>query len=232
LASLFPQLGVIVAEASLDDDAGPVNEAEAALVAGCEEKRRREFALARHCARKALAGLGIVDFALLAGPDRAPIWPASVVGSITHTEGGATGYCGVAVAHRRVAAGLGIDAEPRQPLPAELWPRVLDESEYLAVLDAREPGVFARLVFSAKEAAYKAIYPMRRQFLDFPDIHLEFLPEPGRFVALLVGPATPAANPLLGRFVIDDDLLVTGVIVPAESSPTAEEVLSPRRVPC
>src|SRR5690349_17676802 len=63
---------------------------EAALVARGADKRRREFAGGRACARRALAALDAPSAALLVAAERAPAWPAGWVGSITH----AAGYCG------------------------------------------------------------------------------------------------------------------------------------------
>jgi 4'-phosphopantetheinyl transferase EntD len=234
LAALFGQSGIVTHETSLGEAGEPLYDEEAALVANFSEKRRREFVAGRRCARRALADLGITDFPLLAGPDRAPLWPGAVVGSITHTEVGAGGYCGVAVAHRRLVAGLGVDAEPRQPLSPELWPRVLDAEEGRAALAAAEPGVWARLIFSAKEAVYKAIYPLCRRFLDFPDVHIQVLPRYGHFLAEFVGAArsiAPAGS-LVGRFLADDELLIATVLLPASGSPLAQEGLSLHHVPC
>jgi 4'-phosphopantetheinyl transferase EntD len=234
MATLFGRSGIIAHEGTLADDGEPLYEEEDLLVTGASEKRRRDFVAGRRCARAALARLGIHDFPLLAGPDRAPLWPGAVVGSITHTEAGTHGYCGAAVAHRRLLAGLGIDAEPRLPLPVELWPRVLDPDEGRLVLAAEQPGVQARLLFSAKEATYKALYPLRGRFLDFSDVHIRFLPGPGCFVAELAGAAQLAApGPLLlGRFLMDDELLITAVLLPASGSPLAQEWLSLGLVPC
>jgi len=235
LAGLFGQSGVVTRETTLGETSEPLAVEEALLAAGWADKRRVEFAAARRCARRALAELGITNFPLLAGPDRAPIWPEQVVGSITHTDGVASGYCGVAVASRRLAAGLGIDAEPRQPLPAELWPRILDGEEKRAALASDEPGECARLIFSAKEATYKAVYPTLKRFLDFPDVHIRLLRAQGLFVAELTGATRaipPAAGPLMGRFRIDHELILTGVLLPQGTSTTTQEGLSPRAVPC
>ncbi len=197
------------------------------------EKRRREFAAGRRCARQALGQLDIHDFALLPGQDRAPIWPADAVGSITHTEVAPAGYCAVAVARRDHVRALGIDAEPRHSLPRDLWALILDASEQRAALHAPEPGVFARLVFSAKEAVYKALYPICRNFLDFMDVHIEFHLEAGRFCAEMR--RTPAADigaGIVGRFVIDGRLIMAGVALTALNLQLPCRLLSPQHSRC
>ncbi len=237
LLNVFLQPGVVVQEATLQEGGEPPYPEEVRMATGCVEKRRREIAASRICARRALAGLGIEDFPVLARSDRSPIWPAGVVGSITHTDGGKHGYCGVAVADRRVALGLGIDAEPNQPLPGEIWPMVLDEAEQEAVLRCDEPGKRARLIFSAKEATYKALYQVTGQFLDFSDVHVDVLPSQSVFLARLIGERNSPGSPLgvlPGRFVTDEELVVTGVHLCPVGQPLArpQEGLSKRAVPC
>ena len=48
------------------------------------DKRRRELATARACARRALAQLGLPPAPIVPGTRGAPTWPPAVVGSITH----------------------------------------------------------------------------------------------------------------------------------------------------
>jgi 4'-phosphopantetheinyl transferase EntD len=222
-------------EAGLRDEHEPLLPEEAAIVRTSVEKRRQEFTASRSCARRALAELGITNFPLLANHDRSPIWPTAVVGTITHTDGCAKGFCGVAVADRRIAMGLGLDAEPRQPLPQDIWPLILDEQEQRDAHQASEPGVQARLVFSAKEATYKALFPTFRRFLEFSDVHVDFLPQQGIFFSELVGSARDLGlneTRLMGRFVIDEELLVTGLILGTTGFALAPEGLSLHHVPC
>jgi 4'-phosphopantetheinyl transferase EntD len=149
--------------------------AEAALMAGMVDKRRREFAMGRRCARRALERLGIRATPLLAGPLREPLWPDGVIGSITHTAG----LCTVVVGRRGRLAGIGIDAEPDGELPADIVtcvcrPDELAAFDALAFLDA---GTAARLAFSAKEAVYKCQYPTARRVLEFHDVAVTFTPD-------------------------------------------------------
>src|SRR5206468_2745795 len=86
---------------------------EEALIAAAVDKRRREFATARGCARSALAALGIEPAPILAGERGAPRWPPGIVGSITHCAG----YRAAAVSSARDMITIGLDAEPDQVLP-------------------------------------------------------------------------------------------------------------------
>lgn len=131
---------------------------ERAAVEGAVAGRRAEFATGRHCARQALRRLGASPVPLPVGEDRAPVWPDRVLGSLTHCTGfraAAVGWAGGEV------LGIGIDAEPDRPLPAEVIEHVLRTDERLGT------GAHDRLVFSAKEAVFKAWWPLERRWLDF-----------------------------------------------------------------
>jgi 4'-phosphopantetheinyl transferase EntD len=237
LGPLLDQPGLVTCESSLLLSDEALYPEEAKQLEGCVEKRQREIAAGRRCARRALARLGIADFPVLAGPDRAPLWPESIVGSITHTDGAADGYCGVAVGDDRKFAGIGIDAEPRLPLSNELWSWILDERERQDALRTAEPGLYARLIFSAKETTYKALYPMLRQILEFSDVHVHAKVADGLFFAGLtriVGSQTdlPASSQLVGRLVMDDELIVTAMALSRDHFPLSQEGLSLRNVPC
>ena len=102
---------------------------------------------------------------VLARPRGAPEWPPGVVGSITHCAG----WTGAVVARSRGSRlgrgvrALGLDAEPIAALPAGVIDVVAsqDEREALARLGAEHPGIpWDTLLFSAKEATYKAWYPL------------------------------------------------------------------------
>ncbi len=198
-------------EASLDS----LRPEELACLGRVVEKRAREFASGRACARRALARLGFADVAIPIEADRVPAWPPGVVGSITHC----TGYCGVAVARRGAIVGLGVDAEVGPELDPPLIPLVCraSEVEALRVLAELTPGQGAMLVFSAKESVYKCYFPVVRRVLDFHDVEIELAldsPRGGGFTArVLPGPA-PMSR-FRGRFARDDVRVYTGVTLRA-----------------
>lgn len=163
----------------------PLFAEEASQIASAVERRRLEFARGRNCARAALRRLGVPDAPLLSGSQREPLWPAAVVGSITHTQG----LCVAAVALRSRYAGVGIDVELEQPLSPQLAARVATEAE-MSSLTSVPNLVTARLVFSAKEAFYKCQFYRTRQFLDFFDVSIE-LEATGQFSVELRVDAPP-----------------------------------------
>ncbi len=160
---------------------------EEAMIARAVEKRRREFTSARSCAHRALERLGVAPAPILGGKRGEPIWPPGVIGSITHCDG----YRGCAVARRTDLVAIGIDAEPHAPLPEGLLADVAQPEELgpLAELARAEPGVhWDRLLFSAKEAVYKAWYPLAERWLGFEDAVLSFDPDRRSFAARLLVP--------------------------------------------
>lgn len=168
---------------------------EAALVANAVDKRRREFALGRACARAALAAMGREAMAILRGGDGAPLWPDGVVGSISHTEG----YACAVVAPARSFKAIGVDAEWIGGVSDTLLPRLFDDQELarLMAMGADERRVFATLGFSAKEACFKAWGAL------FRDIHMEW------------GDGVFRTDRGEGRFLVQDGLVLTLIALPA-----------------
>lgn len=201
LSILAPSGTVLVA--ILDEGLpAPLHAEEAALVAQAVEKRRRDFALGRASAHAALERLGHSSPIIGQGKSGAPLWPAGVVGSITHTRGFAAAIVGRAADHR----GLGIDAERPQGMREELWPRLFVEPElaYLARLEASARRQMATIFFSAKEACYKAANPLTDERLDFQSMRI--VPGDGAFTAHKMN---GDGWSMTGRFVVLDDLVVT-----------------------
>ncbi|MEU4558343.1 4'-phosphopantetheinyl transferase superfamily protein [Actinoplanes sp. NPDC023936] len=192
---------------------------EADLISGAVESRRREFVTARRCAREALRRLGFPPGPIRSGPRREPLWPAGVTGSITHCAG----YRAAAVARHADLTGLGIDAEPHEPLPADVTGMVIrpEEQAALARLTRSAPGThWDRLLFSAKESVYKAWFPLTGRWLGFEEASLEFDPAAGAFTARLLVPGTrldggPPLRVLHGRYAVTADLVATVVVVAA-----------------
>jgi len=198
-----------------DDPADWLWPAEADLVARAVESRVREFTTGRMCARRALAQLGIESGPILSGAQREALWPETVVGSITHCKG----YRAAAVARRDRGLALGIDAELDSPLPAGLLEFVAVEQESAWIARQPCPEAWGRLLFSAKESVYKALFPVTRCWLDFADVQVTFSPAEQSFAATVRSDLSTCAfelTSLQGRYLRRNGLLLTALVVPSE----------------
>jgi 4'-phosphopantetheinyl transferase EntD len=130
-------------------------------------KVRRASGAARIVARQLLNGLGQPECALPRGSGGAPTWPAGVVGSLAHD----TRVAVAAVGRCDDIGAIGIDVEPAESLPPELLALVATPQERLRIDDDPYQG---RLLFVAKEAVYKAVYPLDQRFLDHHDVQINF----------------------------------------------------------
>lgn len=191
---------------------------EKAAIANAVDKRRREFATGRACARAALAKLGFPPVPIVPGPRGAPQWPPGVVGSITHCAG----YRASAVARARDVVTIGLDAEPHDTLPHGLLAVIAsgDEEARLAALAAARPDVcWDRILFCAKESVYKAWFPLTRRWLGFEEAPVAIDPVNRTFTArfLVDGPVVNGAviTGFEGRWLISDGLIATAIAVTA-----------------
>ncbi len=186
--------------------------AEERAVRTAGSRRRAEFAAGRQCARTALVRLGVPAAPILPGPAGEPRWPGGVVGSITHCPG----YRACAVARAADLAAIGIDAEPDEDLPDDLTEAVATAGElaWIRRRAAAGSGVhWARLVFSAKEAAGKAWYPLAGRWPDRGELTVSAAAAGTLTVRLPgAGPGLPAA--MAGRWLARHGLIITAVAAP------------------
>jgi 4'-phosphopantetheinyl transferase EntD len=194
--------------------------AEEPLIARAVEKRRRDFIGARHCARIALGKLGEPPAAILKGEKGQPLFPSGIVGSLTHCDG----YQAAVLAHAMRYRSVGIDAEPHEALPDGVLDAVSlpAEREWLSRNDS---GLHLdRLLFCAKEATYKAWFPLTDRWLGFEDAHITFQTTDsvagiatGSFHSdLLIDGKTLAGPPLAsfdGRWLITDSHILAAIVV-------------------
>lgn len=177
--------------------------------------RAREFAAGRAAARMAMEQLGHPPRPILQGDDRAPIWPAGLKGSITHTGRDAMAI----VTDDPAIRALGLDMEPATPLEPDLWRLICTQQDmlWLAGLGPSQRGHFAKLIFSAKESFYKAQYQISRTLIDFLDVSIQPDLATGRFEARLRRsvPGLAEGTHQQGRFAILGNVIVTAVEWPA-----------------
>ncbi|MCX5384775.1 4'-phosphopantetheinyl transferase [Streptomyces sp. NBC_00083] len=230
LRAVLPPRAVGAARA--DDVPGPLFAAERELCAGAGPRREGEFTTGRWCAHRALARLGELPVAVGRGPRGEPVWPHGVLGSITHCPG----FRAAALCRADDAWALGIDAEVDAPLPPRVRERLISADE----AGRMRPEVAGeRLLFSAKEAAYKACSALVGDGRLSPLAGLRIFVEPGEHGPGAAGrfrARIPAVNGLRGadtyrfegRWQRSHGLVVTSCVV--VRSGTEVPTTRPRRV--
>ncbi|MGB0878284.1 MAG: 4'-phosphopantetheinyl transferase family protein [Mycobacterium sp.] len=219
LAGVLPGFIDALAAAEMYSDPkelAPLPEEES-LIARSVAKRRSEFITVRYCARQALVDLGMEPVPILKGEKGEPRWPDGVVGSLTHCEG----FRGAAVGRSEEVRSLGIDAEPHGVLPDGVLDAISLAAERRQ-LQALPAGVhWDRMLFCAKEATYKAWFPLTRRWLGFEDAHIAFdvdaSGQSGTFTsAILIDPATLSGPPLTalsGRWSVRNGIALTAIVL-------------------
>jgi enterobactin synthetase component D len=147
-------------------------------------KKKTEFFLGRAAVGYALRELGEYGH-VLRGGDGAPIWPDGISGSITHCWP----WAAALVVRSRRPLAVGIDLENLEKVARSDISNVICTP---AELDWLRQGFSFHerlgMIFSAKEAVYKGIYPWCKQYIDFQDVELSWLPDRQSFgVSLLAG---------------------------------------------
>ena len=216
LSGVLP--GTVAAAEMYNDppELAPLPEEEP-LIARSVPKRRREFITVRHCARLALEDLGVPPVPILKGDKGEPCWPDGVVGSLTHCQG----YRGAVVALQEQVRSVGIDAEPHDVLPDGVLNAISLPAERRE-LSVMPPGLhWDRILFCAKEATYKAWFPLTRRWLGFEDAHIVFDVDAtggaGEFVSEILVDGTALSGPPLsamrGRWSVRDGLALTAIVL-------------------
>lgn len=143
---------------------------ERAAVRRAVASRQTEFAAGRQAARDAMRRLGLPAMPVPVNPDRSPLWPVGLVGSISHCRDA----CVAVVAHGERCLSVGVDVEPDQGIPSDLWPTICTPAELhrLSGMPEAERAGWVTRVFCAKEAYYKWVYPRIQCLLDFQDVEI------------------------------------------------------------
>jgi 4'-phosphopantetheinyl transferase EntD len=129
------------------------------------------------------------------------VWPAGVVGSLTHCAG----YRAGVVARAAAVPVLGLDAEPARPLPEEVLTVVAlpEELGRLRRLAAGDPGTRGPVAVLRQGSDLQGVAPADRRWLDFLDVRVDIRPH-GTLTAdvLLPGPGVDGVPP--GGFPVAD----------------------------
>jgi 4'-phosphopantetheinyl transferase EntD len=145
---------------------------------GAHPRRELSFRAGRACALQALQEFGCAgDLIIGREPSGVPIWPDGTSGSISHTSFSAMDkqylVAGAIVASRRDFAGIGIDCEivMTEQRAQTVGSQLALESEFrmiadLLLLESSSP-LTVTLLFSAKEAIFKSVYPLVGRMFGF-----------------------------------------------------------------
>jgi 4'-phosphopantetheinyl transferase EntD len=210
--------GAVAAAEMYDDPPGlaPLPEEEP-LIARSVAKRRDEFTTVRYCARVALSELGIPPVPILKGEKGEPRWPDGVVGSLTHCKG----FRGAAVGHQGRVRSVGIDAEPHDVLPHGVLDAITLPAERSEIADLPTGLHWDRILFCAKEATYKAWFPLTHRWLGFEDAHISLTVDDGGTTGgfesrILIDPHAESGPPLeflSGRWNVRNGLALTAIVL-------------------
>lgn len=145
------------------------------------KKRRDEFFLGRAACNAALRSIGIENPGpVLKGPSSEPLWPGGILGALSHCPGIAV----CAVCHDNMLRGLGIDIEELAgDMPQDVFRLVCTGKEMEWVGNELYK---MKMIFSAKEAAFKAFFPSVKMYMDFNDAELQWNDKKAAFDARLL----------------------------------------------
>ena len=166
-------------------------------------KRKSEFLAGRFLAKHALFTFDVNKTSVGVGAHRAPIWPESYVGSISHSDT----YAICVVASRNDIKYIGIDVENiiDNQIAKDIVGNIHTETEYALVGSYAEPEPYLlTLIFSAKESLFKALYPDVKYYFDFKVAQvIELCFQSGSFIIELVqelSPTLPVGYRVTGTF--------------------------------
>lgn len=166
VAALESALGQILPAGCGAAASWPDVEPSADVLPNAAAHRRKEYAGGRACALRALQVLGYSEAADLHGDaDGVPVWPDGMLGSITHSKG----LCAAVAGFINDLQIIGLDLERTDRLRAAAIKRVVHPNEADFV---QGDQLRASILFSLKEAFYKAQFPKWRTAGNFEDLAL------------------------------------------------------------
>jgi 4'-phosphopantetheinyl transferase EntD len=152
----------------------PILPEEMAFIEKAVQQRKHEFATGRWLSRQGLRNFGLEDSCIGIGPLRNPLWPDSVIGTITHDSD----CCAVVIEKKSLLGpkGIGIDLvalNARAEKMPNLLPIVMmhqNELESLKFLNIDvDPSL---LLFSVKESVVKALNFKLNKYVDMRQIEI------------------------------------------------------------
>ena len=138
------------------------------------QKRKNEFSTGRWLSRKGLHFFGFEDYPVRIGKLREPLWPESIIGSISHDGE----ICVVVLTQKNLncVCGVGVDLvhlSSRVNNMSDLRSIFMHHNSELEALDLINISIDpALLLFSIKESVIKALHYKLDSFIDMRDIEI------------------------------------------------------------
>lgn len=157
--SILPQ-NVIISSGEIENNLPSLSLSEQTSIGKVNSFRLQEFAIGRMHARKALEQMGIFNSEIPKDMQTgAPIWPESVVGSITHSHNANKSHVAAIVANASHFSCLGIDTEWIDNFHPSIWSQFLTNQEVRMIQNVsdKERNAYVCKLWALKEAAIKAL---------------------------------------------------------------------------
>ena len=201
LPKSFSIADTAISIASIADRVEMLAESEKQELAPMAPKRQAGFSSGRYCAARAQSMLNRLPEPILR-EERAPVWPGGLWGSITHTEE-------IAAAVVSTGRSVGIDLEQLGRMHEGLHETLFTENELKSLRGYNADA--DTIMFSAKEAGYKAIFPVGKEFVGFKEAEIDLDEATQTFKIRYIGEHEPnkALNEGEGRWAITLDHVFT-----------------------
>jgi 4'-phosphopantetheinyl transferase EntD len=180
----------------------PLMESEEILATAVTLARVRELRAGRSSARCAIRHLKFEPAPILSADTGAPIWPAGLCGSLSHTHH----HVAALVACSSYYDSVGVDINDGRVLGEKALGDVATPEELALVswvTANSEANAVGNMTFSAKEALFKCQYTITQDAsLDFLEVRLIVSDVPGVLGVRVVDPARSSLSKLLSRIYI------------------------------
>lgn len=173
------------------------------------QTRKHHFVAGRYCAFQAAKNLGLTLPSFENAETREPLWPAGFTGSISHSKSLAISC----VSDSSLFQSMGIDAEEIiKNSTAQKVSGTVAIQEELDYLNDLNVDFGFTLLFSAKEALFKALFPLGRKYIDFKEAVLVDVNQENRTFELKLVSKDPAYQAYLGNYqgqysIVDNNLV-------------------------
>ena len=128
-------------------------------------KRIEQFLAGRWCAIKASEKLGLIIDEVGIGPDRSPIWPDEIVGSISHTKKYAISVVGKSEDY--LSVGVDVEEIIDSNRFGDIASKVVTKIDQDLLISSKNKEMCGTIVFSAKESLYKCLNPIVGMYIGF-----------------------------------------------------------------